>query len=114
MKRSVAHIAFFSSFADNILWAIYPPPPGSAPGYHTAHHWTARGIINTAINKSRSAISGIKLNLGITSGWFRRLVKPWIWGSDTISYAAQNVASIAKINWKKSVIIIPLNPPIEL
>ena len=70
LNKSVAHIAFFSSFADNILWATYPPPPGSAPGYQTAHHWTAKGIINTAMNKSVSVISGIKLSFGITSGWF--------------------------------------------
>ena len=37
---------------------MYPPPPGSAPGYQELHHWTASGIINNAINASVSLKSG--------------------------------------------------------
>ena len=29
------------------------PPPGSAPGYHTAHHCTASGMMNTASSRSQ-------------------------------------------------------------
>ena len=25
-----------------------PPPPGSAPGYHAAHHWTLRYVANVS------------------------------------------------------------------
>ena len=46
LKKKVAFITWLSSLADSILWAIYPPPPGSAPGYQEFHHWMAKGIIN--------------------------------------------------------------------
>ena len=37
---------------------MYPPPPGSAPGYHELHHCTAKGIINKVHNNSLSDKSG--------------------------------------------------------
>src|SRR5579862_4299354 len=40
LNQSVAPRECFSFFALNMRWAIYPPPPGSAPGYQAAHHCT--------------------------------------------------------------------------
>ena len=40
--------------------ATYPPPPGSAPGYHAAHHCTDRN--------TRSATSGIQAYASIPDG----------------------------------------------
>src|SRR6266403_4424226 len=37
LNQSVAASECFSSFAEKILCATYPPPPGSAPGYQLAH-----------------------------------------------------------------------------
>src|SRR3954463_11610317 len=39
LNQRVAASEFFSSFAEKIRWAIYPPPPGSAPGYQLAHQF---------------------------------------------------------------------------
>src|SRR5947209_1804620 len=41
LNQSVASTEFFSSLAEKILCATYPPPPGSAPGYQDAHQFTA-------------------------------------------------------------------------
>ena len=37
LNHSVAPRECFSFFAEKMRWAMYPPPPGSAPGYQLAH-----------------------------------------------------------------------------
>src|ERR1039458_5452793 len=37
LNQSVAPRECFSFLAENIRCAMYPPPPGSAPGYQLAH-----------------------------------------------------------------------------
>src|ERR1700722_1358845 len=39
LNHNVASREFFSSFALNMRCAMYPPPPGSAPGYQVAHQF---------------------------------------------------------------------------
>src|SRR5512138_1559074 len=35
--------------------ATYPPPPGSAPGYHDAHHDTPRSVANVITGRTQAA-----------------------------------------------------------
>ena len=49
LNQSVAFIAWLSSFAASMRCATYPPPPGSAPGYHVLHHCTAIGMMKTVV-----------------------------------------------------------------
>ena len=69
-------MAFFSSLAASILCAMYPPPPGSAPGYHTLHHCTAIGIIKRVNNDLLSVKSGKKFSLSATLGCCNKFSKP--------------------------------------
>src|SRR5947209_7132068 len=46
LNHSVAASECFSFFAEKILWAMYPPPPGSAPGYQLAHQFKLRNTRN--------------------------------------------------------------------
>src|SRR5262245_59296589 len=39
LNHSVASSECFSSRAQNMRCATYPPPPGSAPGYQVAHQF---------------------------------------------------------------------------
>src|SRR5689334_7208967 len=56
LNHSVAPREFFSSRAQNMRWATYPPPPGSAPGYHADHHCTPRNIMNVSNGKVQIAL----------------------------------------------------------
>src|SRR5882757_10129043 len=46
LNHSVAARECFSFFAEKILCAMYPPPPGSAPGYQLAHQFRLRKTRN--------------------------------------------------------------------
>src|SRR5437867_9634868 len=69
----VAKRECFSSLADIIRWATYPPPPGSAPGYHDAHHWTPTKARKADVERASapaalmgdpvSPITGVKRNV---------------------------------------------------
>src|SRR5262245_12252030 len=52
LNHSVAPRECFSFFAEKIRCAIYPPPPGSAPGYHLAHQFTLKKTRNISHHES--------------------------------------------------------------
>src|SRR5437762_12513288 len=60
LNQRVANNECFSSFALNIRCATYPPPPGSAPGYHVAHQLTETYTRNVIIGIQAEPISGTK------------------------------------------------------
>src|SRR6266404_1429442 len=46
LNHKVAASECFSSLAEKMRWAMYPPPPGSAPGYQLAHQFRLKKIKN--------------------------------------------------------------------
>src|SRR5579871_2039044 len=56
LNHNVAPREFFSSFAQNMRCATYPPPPGSAPGYHADHHCTPRYIRKVSTGRVQIAL----------------------------------------------------------
>src|SRR5262249_3464554 len=48
LNNNVPTTASCSVFDASMRCAMYEPPPGSAPGYQTDHHWIVSGMINTA------------------------------------------------------------------
>ena len=46
-KKSVDAVASVSLRAESIRCAMYPPPPGSEPGYQTLHHCTVSGMTSS-------------------------------------------------------------------
>src|SRR5512142_1035677 len=51
LNQSTDSNPFFSSLALKIRCAMYPPPPGSAPGYQKAHHCTPRNTTKVITGK---------------------------------------------------------------
>src|SRR5947208_11143604 len=62
LNHNVASSEFFSSFAQNMRCATYPPPPGSAPGYQVAHQFSEMYTANVIIGIQTDPTSGMKLN----------------------------------------------------
>src|SRR5271170_3666176 len=62
LNHSVASSEFFSSLAQNIRCATYPPPPGSAPGYHVDHQFIEMYTRNVIIGIHAELRSGTKLS----------------------------------------------------
>ena len=76
-------MAWFSFLAASIRWAIYPPPPGSAPGYQELHHCTAKGITSNEITISVLLKSGSIAILLRTSSCCNKASKPPTSGKPT-------------------------------
>src|SRR5213078_2476830 len=96
--------------AASIRCATYPPPPGSAPGYHVLHHCTASGTTRTAAAVLQSEKSGKSDSRPITAGWANSPDRPPTWGSRSATTAAVTDPTIAIKNWTKSVKTTPESP----
>src|SRR5206468_5244070 len=62
LNQSVASIECRSSLALNMRCATYPPPPGSAPGYHVAHQFTDTYTRNVIIGIHTEFKAGTRFN----------------------------------------------------
>lgn len=91
-----------------------PTTPGSEPGYHTLHHWTANGRISNGTRVEESEKSGKKDSLETTSVWANKLLSPPTMGWLMMYMVAATDPIMAMTNWKKSVISTLRRPPNEL
>src|SRR6267154_1661768 len=62
LNQSVASNEWRSSLALNMRCATYPPPPGSAPGYHVAHQFTETYTRNVIIGIHTEFRLGTRFN----------------------------------------------------
>src|ERR1041384_946131 len=109
LKSSVPPTASFSVFEASIRCAISLPPPGSAPGYHTDHHWIVIGMNNTDNATDQLEKSGRKLRVR----GFTRENNPErcpTSGCCSAKYAAANAPVIVTVNWIESVTSTPHSP----
>ena len=92
-------------------WTMYPPPPGSDPGYHTFHHCIAIGITNTDTKRSVLATSGKKDRWLLTAGFDIIAENPPTAGCPIAYIMPTTAPTMMMTKRKKSVYIAPLNPP---
>lgn len=90
-------------------WAMYEPPPGSAPGYHTDHHWIVSGMMNTVIAAPQLPKSGSMCR--DEAGTFAKSpLMPPISGCLSAKYVTANAPVIVMPNWSVSVTSTPHRP----
>src|SRR5712671_6433714 len=114
-----------SSLALKKRCAMYPPPPGSAPGYQKAHHCSPRFTTNVSAGRvhNNSVLSGLEKSgkndvaspasgpaaARISARRASRLLIPP--QAITAKYATAITMLILSTNWNKSVHRTPHNPP---
>jgi hypothetical protein len=94
-------------------------PPGSAPGYHAAHHCTARGMMKIVIARSRPAVvekssAGHIPALSRTTRWLISPAMPPTSGTPRATTAAATLPTMATMNSTKSVTSTLVRPPAVL
>jgi hypothetical protein len=113
LNQSVASTPSFSDLDEKIRCAMYPPPPGSAPGYHDAHQLTPRYTamvmagIHAALSRgsmaSAASVEPYTPSRPASIPW----MPPTAWTAKT---ARMMAPAIASPNWKKSVTTTPQRP----
>src|ERR1051326_7577878 len=131
LNHKLAPKEFFSSRALNMRWATYPPPPGSAPGYHASHHCmhkytkkVSSGSVHIASDvqprwKSGRKPTGSEVGTPVcralvstTESCVRKACIPPIF--ETATQASTTIIVIFNTNWKRSVTRTPHSPPINV
>src|SRR6267143_1195141 len=116
LNQRVARTEFFSSLAEKILCATYPPPPGSAPGYHDAHQFTAMYTKNVTKGIHVECKSGRNDKTDPVECLFCSTTARELLSEDnppaapTAKTASRITIPIFKTNWKRSVQSTPHNP----
>src|SRR5689334_10561568 len=120
LNHNVASSECFSSFAQNMRCAMYPPPPGSAPGYQVAHQFIEMYTRNVIIGIHAELRSGTKLSAEpavpvasplarsmAASCCFIESIPPTAWIAATASTITM---VILMTNWNRSVTRTPQSP----